>query len=221
MSRSKQYDQNRGIRILLVSAVCILAGLHILSVFLTHNAAGTLLELAPKFDLDNEFNVPTVYSGILWGVAAFLSFLLLTRTKLRIEKFGWAFLSLFFFYISFDEQMVIHERFAEPIRSALSISDNHILYHAWVIPAIALTALILGLYFGLKGVSKTSIAQKQILKYVAILGIGIVALEALGTIFYFSPAVYKLGPVLVEELFEISMASFLVYKLHLMVSRTE
>lgn len=211
---SETKSQGHRIRNLLISNLVLLAVFHVASVVIAHNASGTWLEIAPKFDLDNEFNVPTVYSGILWGIAAFLSFTVFTKSKTAVEKAGWALLGALFFYISFDEQMVLHESMAAPIRSAFSISNDSILYHAWVIPAILITALLAGIYIFIKSIPKASATQKRVYKYVVVLGAGIVTLEALGTLFYVSPVVYKLGPVMIEELFEVSMASFIIYRLY-------
>lgn len=188
--------------------------MHVVSVIVTNNAHGTLLELAPKFDLDNEFNAPTVYSGVLWGACAFIALTLVSRASQLYDRVRWGFLGLFFFYISFDEQMVIHEGFAAPIRSLLSISQNSIFYHAWVVPAIGLTLLIGLLLVGIRGVSKASKAQREIFKYVVILGGGVIFFEAIGTLIYVSPIAYKLGPVLLEETFEMGMATLILYRLY-------
>lgn len=198
----------------LIGLLLFFVGMHIVSVILNNHASGTLLELAPKFDLDNEFNAPTVYSGVLWGVCAFMALTLVSRATQLQDRVRWGFLSLFFFYISFDEQMVIHEGFAAPIRSFLSISQDSILYHAWVVPAIVFTLLIGLLWVGIRGVSKISKAQREIFKYVVILGAGVIFFEAIGTLIYVSPMAYKLGPVLLEETFEMGMATLILYRLY-------
>lgn len=217
MLHETKSDTSRSIRQLLLGLLAFFGIMHIVSVALMSNAHGSWLAFAPKFDLDNEFNAPTVYSGILWGVIAFMTYLLFSRSKARIERLGWLFLSFFFFYLSFDEQMMIHEGVAEPIRKALSISQDSIFYHAWVLPAIAVTLIIGGLFVVIKGASRTTVVQKQVYKYVVVLGAGIVILEALGTLIYFSPVIYKLGPVLFEEMFEMSMASYILYRLYQIV----
>ncbi len=163
------------------------------------------------FDLDNEWNVPSVYTGLLWGATAFMCMLLTLRQQPRIQRIRWIFISTLFLYFGFDEILVIHEHLAAPVRHALHIADGSPLYHAWIIPAVAVTVVIGMLYATVKTKTPMSREQKTMLGLLVVLAIGDVALEAIGTQLYFSQLFYKLGPVMVEELFEMAMISTLLY----------
>ncbi len=199
--------------VLLISAVS-LAILHIIAVIAAvHFPTSYIAEISPKIDLDNELNIPTAYSGILLGCCGLMCLLLVQVNSRFSERLRWIVISLFFFLLAFDELLSVHEAIAEPIRKSLSILDGSVFYHAWVIPALAvITTFALATYF-IKSRSQMSLLQKRIMLYIVILGIGNVALEAIGTQVYFSTLVYKLGPVMLEEMFEISMISSILYQL--------
>ena len=192
----------------------IVALFHVTSVIVTHVFPGSALaQLAPWFDVDNERNVPTAYNGFLWAASAYMLVLLAVREQRFGQRLRWGLLGILFLYFGFDELLVLHERLAEPIRDFLSISDTSIFYHAWIIVALGVTIGLGGLFLAFRRRDRISREQKSILKLVLILAAGTILLEALGTQVYFSPTVYKLGPVMIEELFEMSMISFILYRL--------
>lgn len=209
MSRNTQ--NNRSIAYVLAGAIAILVLLHVAAVLFAQIWGGAE-QFVRWFDLDNEWSVPTVYSGILLGCTAFMTLILSTQTKVFAEKARWLVLSALFLYIAFDEQLVIHEKFAEPLRDVFSISNHSVLYHAWVLVAIIILSIVAGLILFIRSKTPVSLFQKRVLWYVAILAGGVIFLEIIGTKLYFSPLAYKLGPVLVEELFEMSMVSFILYR---------
>jgi len=57
--------------------------------------------------------------------------------------------------------------------------------------------------------------QKKVFLLVAVLALGDIFLEVLGTRFYYGGTLYKLGPVFVEEIFELTMTSVILYILTL------
>lgn len=183
---------------------------HILSVIFQNAGHGN--ELTHLFDVDNERNIPTVYNGLLWGCSALIVFLLMLRTTGVVARLRWLFLSALFFYFAFDEILVLHESMAEPIRDLLSIGNDSVFYHAWIVPAIAITVAITLLTLYIKGRDSISREQKIVFRLLVILAFGVVVLEAAGTQIYFSQTAYKLGPVLVEETFEMGMISLILYK---------
>lgn len=198
----------------LIGLMVILAILHVASVIVSNYYSHiNIAFMAPWFDLDTEGNVPTVYNGLLLGCCAFISVVLITQTIRLYERFIWSLLSLFFLYAAFDEILVIHERFGEPVRELLHISHDSPFFHAWVVIALAIVAVIITIAILIKRSEPMSKFQKSILIYVAILGTGMILIEVIGTQFYFSNAIYKLGPVFLEEMFEIGMISFILTKL--------
>lgn len=197
------------LKYVLGSFAALIASLHLISIALQNQYP----EISQIFDLDNEKNVPTVYSGILLGCSAFICLVLVSQNNRKSEKARWIFLGLLFFYLAFDEILVIHETFGEPIRNFFSITAGNVFYHAWVLPALLVTALIIGLALIIKDRDQISKLQKKVLLYTAILATGVILLEIIGTKLYFSEKIYKLGPVLLEEMFEISMVSFILFKL--------
>jgi hypothetical protein len=198
----------------LIALAGVVALLHLAAIILSVNSPGDQTnQLIAWFDLDGERNIPTVYSGLILGCCAFISLLLSTQKNRPKERLRWAFLALLFFYLAFDEILVIHEVFAEPIRDFLSIAADSPLFHAWVIPAAVIGLAIAGFAIFIRHHSEISQLQRAIFVYIAILAAGVIFLEILGTQFYFTHAVYKLGPVLVEEMFEIAMSSLILYKL--------
>jgi hypothetical protein len=199
---------------ILVGFIVAIALLHIAAVLLpgrTSNA--NLLSLAPWFDLDNEFNFPTVYTGLLLGSCAFMGCILALLAHHLQNSLRWACISLVFFYLALDELLVIHERLALPIRNALLIAPENILFHAWIIPAAAVTMLLGVFILFIKGRNKIAAAQKHILVCLFILALGVIFLEMVGTQFYASVFAYKLGPVLIEEIFELSVISYTLYSI--------
>lgn len=214
MHKHKKITLQRNLKLTLVILALIIAVLHIFSVILNINSSSeTSMTFLKWFDLDNEANVPTVYSGLLLGCCAYICLVLTNQKNNLAERLRWIFLSLLFFYLAFDELLVIHETIAEPLRDFFSINAGNSLYHAWVIPGLLAACLIAVLSVLIKRRNQISRLQKHIFLYIAILAIGVISLEIIGTKLYFSTTIYKLGPVLVEEMFEISMTSLILYKL--------
>lgn len=163
------------------------------------------------FDLDAEFGAASLYSSFLWVCAAFTMLLLSTQTRERLEVLRWWVLGLFFLYIAFDESLVIHERFAEPIRNVLAIPNSSLFYHAWVLVAIGIVVALVGFVSLIRAKTSGSRLQRRIIICFLVLAVGVIALEIIGTRLYFSPMAYRLGPVFVEEIFELIMTSLIVY----------
>lgn len=207
-------QSKRSIAKVLITLLVIVALLHIAAMLLQHFAPHSWLgSNASMFDVDQEHNVPTVFNGLLWGAAAFMVLLLAVRPQKLVARARWAFISLLFFYFGFDEILVIHENLAKPVRHMLHIGDGNIFYHAWIIPALVVAAGIAVLYKLTASKPRPSAEQKTILKLLLILALGDVFLEAIGTQLYGNQLFYKLGPVLIEEMFEMSMISLMLYRL--------
>ena len=104
--------------------------------------------LVPLFYVDNEFNIPTLFSVLLMLFSAVLLAVitLLSGRRRAPHVSKWAILSIGFFLMACDEGLQYHERLILPIRALLGDSDLGIYYFAWVIPGIALV-LVSALFF--------------------------------------------------------------------------
>jgi hypothetical protein len=214
MLKHNKIDARDTLKYTLIVLGSLVAFLHLFSLTLYVNLTSTqTYQITTWFDLDSERNIPTVYSGLVIGCCALLCLFLSAQKSRSHERIRWAFLALLFFYLAFDEILVIHELFAEPIRDLLSIAGDSPLFHAWVIPAMMIAAGIGLLAFFIRHHSETSRLQRSVFIYIAILAAGVILLEILGTRFYFSTTFYKAGPVFIEEMFEITMSSLILYKL--------
>lgn len=197
---------------LLAINILILAVLHIFSVYLNVNnhVGDWTSEFAKWVDLDTERNIPTLYSSLILGMCAFCCIALSMRKITWMNRFIYYAFGIFFFYVAFDESLIIHETSAAPVRDLLQIGDGNAFYHAWVVPALLVVLILTTAYKFIKRRDLETKFQKRILYMIVLLGAGVIALEVLGTQVYFSQTVYKLGPVMVEELYEISMVSVIL-----------
>ena len=122
------------IRALLACMVLlILAGLagQVSTWFLGHD---TLLGFVPKFDVDQENNVPTWFSTIclfLCALAVSVTALLEWRRRMPLSRY-WFALSGTFAILSLDEAASFHETLVQPLRWLLHTGG--VFYFAWVIP---------------------------------------------------------------------------------------
>lgn len=134
-------------RVLAVAAVALVLAslLGQIWVHLAGHEAGRLVTL---FDLSRERNIPTFFTVCLMLVIALL---LSVPSVLNARGRGphaskWRVLALGFLCMAYDEAFQVHELFIEPVRSLLGQESLGLLYYAWVLPALALVA-VLGLYF--------------------------------------------------------------------------
>jgi len=100
------------------------------------------------FSLDNEHNIPALFSACLLLFAALLLLVVTLHERNRgARDVGrWAILSAGFLLMAIDESMSMHERLIEPTRLLLGPGNLGIFYFAWVIPGLALV-LVLGAFF--------------------------------------------------------------------------
>lgn len=202
-------------RILLINWI-IVGLLHLLAVNLElHTANNIFLKYTYLFDLDREYNLPTLYTSILLLIIALLPWLLRLPTKKLMDRIFWTGFSIFFAYWAIDEMFILHEQFAEPLRNLLQIGHDSIFYHAWVLIALGLILALGGFILVYLQFKRPVINKKQlgILVLLFIYMFGIVMFEILGTRVYNNTQLYRLFMVPLEELFEIGMASYLLVKL--------
>lgn len=100
--------------------------------------------LIKLFHLDEERNIPTLFSTLLLLAAAALLAWTRHQEKLQGSRDAakWTVLALGFTYIAIDEFGHIHENLILPGRELLGDGAPNIFHYAWVIPA---TAIVLGL----------------------------------------------------------------------------
>jgi hypothetical protein len=209
MIQSAQSSKLRRLKYVLFGLLSVVVIMHVLSVLASQ---GMTNSWARWFDVDTERNFPTFYNGLLWFIAAVMIFILSMRNQKMTARIRWIFLALSFTYFGVDELLVLHEGFAKPIRELLSISDGSVFYHAWIIPALLVVGFILLIAWEIRGRDAVSREQKVIFTLLITVALGVILLEAVGTQIYFNALVYKLGPVLLEETFEMGMVSLILYR---------
>lgn len=100
--------------------------------------------LIKLFHLDEERNIPALFSTLLLLTAAALLAWIRRQQKLQGSRdvAKWTVLALGFAYIAIDEFGHIHENLILPGRELLGDGAPGIFHYAWVVPA---TAIVLGL----------------------------------------------------------------------------
>lgn len=102
--------------------------------------------LIAAFDLNREYNLPTLYSVAALLLCALMLAMTAQGERRRSRPFaGWAGLSLAFAFLALDEMLVLHEKLNEPLRSALNTSGG-VFHYAWVLPYAVMTAAFAAVY---------------------------------------------------------------------------
>ena len=114
-----------------------------------------LFGLVRLFDVDEEANLPTLFSTLLLLSAGLLLAMIGREEKARGGPDGarWTFLSAVFLFLMVDESASLHELLILPGRELLGKQIPGIFYYAWVIPyfvlVVALAAYMLGFFLRL------------------------------------------------------------------------
>ena len=143
------FHRKRNIGILTI-ITCILIVLSILtkiSTFVFNH--GFLFGLIPKFDMDKEANIPTLFAVFLLCSASFLFFILSLLPEVQPgckdgQQKRYRFLGFVFLYLAFDEGSSLHELLINPLRDKFQLTG--VFYFSWVIVGAILVGL-LALYF--------------------------------------------------------------------------
>lgn len=162
------------------------------------------------FDLDREYNIPTATNTLLLGLCSVASLGLAFKSRLSIHRLGWFLFTLLFGYLALDEILIIHEQLAEPVRTLLGITGSNPLYHAWVVPALAVIIIMLLAAWIIRIYHKQLKVFSEVLVLIIVLASGVVAFEIIGTFVYPYTDAYRLFMVPVEEIFELSMAAIIL-----------
>lgn len=102
----------------------------------------TVYGLVDLFDVNKEANMPSTYSAFALMFCAVLLAVIGLAKKAEKQPFRWHWLGLaaLFFFLSFDECAVIHEKLIERMRESYHLSGG--LYFGWVIPYGIATVVI-------------------------------------------------------------------------------
>jgi hypothetical protein len=104
--------------------------------------------LVPFFNLDEEHNLPTFFSGLILLFASFLLALIYILKRKEKDRIYWALLSLGFLYMTFDEMFMFHERFVGPnMKRILGDNTTGIFHYAWLIWVIPIGIIVIILFF--------------------------------------------------------------------------
>jgi len=106
-----------------------------------------IFDFVQMVDLDQEANLPTVFSSAILLIAAFLFYLLSKKSKTSQDGqyHYWLGLSAVFVFLGFDEGATIHETLGDLTEKYINTSGY--LYYPWVI-SYSILVIILGfLYF--------------------------------------------------------------------------
>ena len=97
-------------------------------------------------DLDGEHGIPAYFTSLLLVVSAALAFgiAVAVRRAGRPRWLHWAVLGALLLLVGLDESLVLHERLIVPLREGLDAGG--ILYFAWVIPGVAVVAILAAAY---------------------------------------------------------------------------
>ena len=194
----------------LIAGLAFFAIAHLIAMTLQFKTESSAIDTWTRlFDLDQEYNFPSFYSFLVLAYAGAISLVLFLRER----NIWWIGLGILFIYLSLDEALLIHEQLAEPLRRILALGNESLFYHAWVIPAITLTALI-GLYLiAAYRRGQISLSANKFIVYVFLMALGSIALEILGSKTYLNIVFYRMVTIMVEELYEMGFASFILYNL--------
>ncbi|MBE9190402.1 hypothetical protein IQ230_08520 [Gloeocapsopsis crepidinum LEGE 06123] len=131
-------------RILLYIAVALLCA-HLLGQFTEYFLPDYFSRdfLAELFNLNREFNIPTLYATSLLLTSSILLAIIAYAKQVRGDRFVryWMALSIIFLYLATDEIISLHERTVEPLRSKLNTGG--LLYYTWIIPGAIFVLLCL------------------------------------------------------------------------------
>lgn len=96
----------------------------------------------PLFDMNQEQNLPTLFSCLLLGLCATLAASLWAAAPARDLR--WLILALVLGFMGVDEFVSLHERLTHPLRERLGTGGP--LYYAWVLPYGLLCAAFAAAY---------------------------------------------------------------------------
>jgi hypothetical protein len=174
-----QFSSRKYIKILYkITAVLVVVHviLQVLKFAFGHDQIFGLIKL---FNLDEENNFPSLFSFMLFLIAAKLAGWITYDAWKKQKRFVWQWtgVSVFLLWFAADEILAIHERWSPVIREMLHTSG--LFYYFWQLPYILIFIVMLVFYFPfLKSWSREFCAR--VFGAAFIFGMGVFVLEALG-----------------------------------------
>lgn len=208
--------QSRNLTRSLVTLTLVLTILGVIYQCLKHlyDGAAFLILLSP-FNLNEERNIPTLYSTTLLLLAAVLLMRIAVLKQRDRYHHHWMGLSILFFYLSVDEATSIHEEM-EQARDFLSLGTGNFLYKdAWVVIGIVFVAMI-GLLYSRFIWALPKPTRIQFLLAAAIYILGALGMEIVGGYWRFShgsAVIYDVVLITLEELLEMLGIVLFIYTL--------
>ncbi len=123
-----------------IAAILLCSGLLIESLKL-HWMTERVFGIGNMFNVDEEDNIPTLFSALNMLIAAMLLFLQARLESVAKNRPYWLGLGMIFVYLSLDEVLSLHERLGPPLRATLGIHDGFF-YFAWLLVVLPLVALL-------------------------------------------------------------------------------
>lgn len=135
------------------------------------------------FNLDRERNLPTTFQTLLFLGSTVTLAAIAVMARLTGDRWTrhWAFLSLLFALLAWDEIAEIHERFINPVRSVLDLGG--IFFFAWIVPAIVFV-LVVGLIYLRFVLALVRPLRERVIVAGAIFISGALVMEAIGGWYY-------------------------------------
>jgi hypothetical protein len=136
-------------RLFMVMA-CLLVVNIVLQVIRYRTGHDYLLGLLRLFDVNEEANIPTLFSTLLLLSAGLLLAVIASGERARggRDVGRWKLLSAVFLFLAVDESAMLHELFITPGHELLGRDVPGVIFYAWVIPYFL---LVLGLMVYLGG----------------------------------------------------------------------
>ena len=130
----------------LAASVAVLVAAHVATRFLGHLLYNFYMAgIGPLFDLDEEANLPTLYSTLtLLLAAAILAGLASCEASDRFRRRHWLGLAVLFVLLAADEAAQLHELVGTLLESRIKTSGY--LFYVWIVPYAGLAAGVFLLY---------------------------------------------------------------------------
>lgn len=121
----------------------LLIFLHLVVLFAGRYGLGIPESIGRLFFLDQEYNVPTLYSSLLFVLSAYYCIRLgyTNRVRHKLFAFTWILLGALLLFLSADEWFSLHERLIIPLRTYFDIEQGFF-YFSWTIAYIGLIMVV-------------------------------------------------------------------------------
>ncbi|TIC87035.1 hypothetical protein [Crenobacter intestini] len=135
-----RFDVDRIVRVLCAAVVALLVLSVLFEWLKMHRGAERVFGIRNFFAVDEEYNLPSVFSFLDMLFAALL---LLLQARLepaaRLKRY-WTGLGCVFVYLAFDELLQIHERLGPIMRAEFGVTHG-VFYFAWLLAVLPLVAV--------------------------------------------------------------------------------